>query len=133
MLSDWRRLFFLVGGKNIEYFCGGADQRMAALGEYIAVAGSPQRRLFDSGDGGGSARISSTLRSSTSPTRRSKSSRMAMAGMARWFLLPPISPHSPYFSDALNRPAERSPLKFNSLNGERRLEPDQSVSTGSDR
>jgi hypothetical protein len=41
VLSDWRRFFFLVGGKDIEHFCGGAGQRMAALGEYIAVARSP--------------------------------------------------------------------------------------------
>ena len=41
VLSDCRRFFFLVGGKDIEHFCGGADQRMAALGEYIAVARSP--------------------------------------------------------------------------------------------
>jgi hypothetical protein len=41
VLSAWRRFFFLIGGKDIEHFCGGPGQRMAALGEYIAVARSP--------------------------------------------------------------------------------------------
>jgi hypothetical protein len=64
VLSDWRRFFFLVGGTDIEPSAA-VPAHSAACSISAAV--------------GRSARISSTLRSSTSPTRRNQSSRVAMA------------------------------------------------------
>ena len=52
VLADRRWfLFFLAGGQNFQNFGSDTAQRMAALGENIAVAGSKQGCLFDFGNG----------------------------------------------------------------------------------